>query len=152
MNAEYINPFLLSTVSVFEQMLKLPLERQAPYIRKTFDAMYDVTGIIGLSGKATGTVAFSLPRETALAITGILLGEPQTQLNPHAVDAIGEVTNMIAGAAKARMAELELSLGLPTVLIGRGTCIVFPSRATPISIPFKSPIGDLVVEVGIVKV
>lgn len=72
-------------------------------------------------------------------------------MNPHVVDAIGEVTNMIAGAAKARLAELELSLGLPTVLIGSSACVAFPSRATPISIPFDSALGKLVVEVGIVQ-
>jgi chemotaxis protein CheX len=151
MIADYINPFLLSTASVFEQMLNTQVERGQPFIRKAFEPQFEVTGIIGLTGKATGTVAFSLSRETAMRITEILLGERPSELNPHVVDAIGEVTNMIAGAAKARLAELELSLGLPTVLIGSSACVAFPSRAMPISIPFSSPLGNLVVEVGIVQ-
>jgi chemotaxis protein CheX len=149
MNVDYINPFLLSTMSVFEQMLGVELVREAPFIRKDFAPQYEITGMIGLSGKTTGTVAVSLPGEMALAITEKLLGERPSDVNAQAVDAVGEMTNMIAGAAKARLEHLQLSLGLPTVVLGRSTRIAFPSRATPISIPFSSPLGPVVVEVGI---
>lgn len=149
MNAEYINPFLMSTASVFEQMLGMELVREAPFIRKAFMPQYEVTGIIGLTGKTTGTVAVSLPREMALSITEKLLGERPPEINAQVIDAIGEVTNMIAGAAKARLEHLQLSLGLPTVVTGAATSIGFPSRAVPISIPFRSPLGPIVVEVGI---
>jgi chemotaxis protein CheX len=149
MTADYINPFLLSTVSVFERMLGLELIREAPFIRKDFAAQYELTGMIGLTGKTTGTVAVSLPCEMGLAITEKLLGERPSEVNAQVVDAVGEVTNMIAGGAKARLEHLQLSLGLPTVVLGRSTRIAFPSRATPISIPFRSPLGPIVVEVGI---
>jgi len=150
MNVEFINPFLLATAAVFENMLSVEVRRQTPYVRKALEPQYAITGVIGLTGKATGTVAFSLPEEAALAITQRLLGERPAAINAQVTDAIGEVTNMIAGAAKARLAELELSLGLPTVVIGRDACIAFPSRAVPIAIPFDSDLGPLVVEVGIV--
>jgi chemotaxis protein CheX len=149
MNADYINPFLLSTVNVFEQMLDLKLTREAPFFRQSFAPQYEVTGIIGLSGKTAGTVAVSVPREMALTITERLLGERPNDICPEVADAVGEVTNMIAGGAKAKLDHLQLSLGLPTVVTGRTTCIAFPSRATPISIPFKSPAGPMTVEVGI---
>jgi chemotaxis protein CheX len=150
MTADYINPFLIATASVFENMLAVKIDRQKPFLRTAFDPQYEVTGVIGLTGKATGTVAVSLSSRTALEITGRLLGEMPAAVNAQVSDAIGEVTNMIAGAAKSRLAELELNLGLPTVIIGRECCIAFPSRAVPISIPFTSELGPIVVEVGIV--
>jgi chemotaxis protein CheX len=150
MTADYINPFLVATASVFEQMVGIQVARGTPFLRKAFEPQYEVTGIIGLSGRAAGTVAFSLPRELALTITERLLGARPATIDAQVVDAVGEVTNMIVGAAKAQLAELELSLGLPTVVIGTSTCIVFPSRAVPISIPFTCDQGALVVEVGIV--
>ena len=149
MNADYINPFLLSTANVFEQMLGLELVREAPFLRKAFSPQYEVTGIIGLTGKTTGTVAVSLPREMALSITEKLLGQRPPEVNAQVIDAIGEMTNMIAGSAKSHLEHLQLSLGLPTVVTGCSTCIGFPSRATPISIPFRSELGPIVVEVGI---
>ena len=150
MKVEWINPFLTATASVFDSMLSVEVRRQTPYLCKALQPQYGITGVIGLTGKATGTVAFSLPEEAALAITQRLLGERPATINAQVTDAIGEVTNMIAGAAKAHLADLELSLGLPTVVIGRDACIAFPSRAVPIAIPFDSDLGPLVVEVGIV--
>lgn len=148
MRAEYINPFLSSTTSVFSQMLGLDVTRKAPFLRNGFSPQFDVTGIIGLTGKTTGTVALSLPKEMALTVTGTLLGAPALEIDANVVDAVGELTNMIAGAAKAQLEQFELSLGLPTVITGKSTCIAFPSTATPISIPFSSNLGDFVVEVG----
>lgn len=148
LRAEYINPFLSSTSSVFSQMLGVEITRQQPYMKNGHSPQFDVTGVIGLTGKTTGTVALSLTKEMALSVTSKLIGEAPTELNATVVDAIGELTNMIAGAAKAQLAQLELSLGLPTVITGKSTCISFPSNATPISIPFDSMLGTFVVEVG----
>lgn len=149
MKAEYINPFLASTVSVFRTMLNVELERGAPFLRKDFIPQYEVTGIIGLTGQTTGTVAVSMPGEMAMGITEALLGERPAEVNMQVVDAVGELTNMIVGAAKVELEYLQLRLGLPTVITGRNTFIAYPTRATPISIPFKSPLGPLNVEVGI---
>jgi chemotaxis protein CheX len=149
MTADQINPFLIAASDVFTQMLGWPLERGQPFLPKGFAPQYEVTGVIGLTGKTTGTVALSMPRTLALAVAEQLLGEPQTELTAQVVDAVGELTNMIAGAAKARLEALQLSLGLPTVVTGQETAIAFPSRAVPIAIPFTSPRGPLVIEVGL---
>lgn len=148
-HAGYINPFLHATVTVFSRLANLELTRNAPFIRQNFAPQYDVTGIIGLTGKATGTVAVSFSKQIAISLTESLLGEKPADINAQVVDAVGELTNMIAGSAKSQLESLELSLGLPTVVIGRAACVAFPSCATPISIPFESPMGPLVVEVGI---
>jgi chemotaxis protein CheX len=148
-HADYINPFLHSTVTVFSRLANLEVRRNAPFIRQNFAPQYDVTGIIGLTGKATGTVAVSFSKQIAISLTESLLGEQPPDINAQVVDAVGELTNMIAGSAKAELESLQLSLGLPTVLIGKATCVAFPSCAIPISIPFESSMGPLVVEVGI---
>ena len=75
MKADYINPFLVSTVHVFHEMLALELVREQAFIRKDFASQHEVTGLIGLIGKTTGTVAVSLPRDIALAVAEKLLGE-----------------------------------------------------------------------------
>jgi chemotaxis protein CheX len=150
MTADHINPFLSAAISVFDSMLGVPLEREQPFVRKAFEPLYELTGVIGLSGKATGTVAVSMPAEMAMTVTSRLLGESQLTSNDQVIDAVGELTNMIAGAAKAKLEKMELSIGLPAVIVGRQSAIAFPSRATPISIPFKSPIGPLVIDVGLV--
>ena len=151
MRANFINPFLTSTASVFSQMLGVEIRREPPFLRNEFSPQFDVTGIVGLTGNATGTVAVSLPREMAIAVTEVLTGEVHGSVNPQVADAVGELTNMIAGAAKSQLEALQLTLGLPTVIIGRSTCIAFPSKTSPISIPFDSRLGCFTVEVGLIE-
>ena len=45
---------------------------------------------------------------------------------------VGELTNMVAGAAKAELDEYELKISLPNVITGESYSVRFPSKATPI--------------------
>jgi hypothetical protein len=38
---------------------------------------------------------------------------------------------------------------LPTVISGKNHCLEFPTKVTPIGIPFKSELGDVTVVVGL---
>ena len=151
MNVEYINPFLTAAISVFETMVGVKLVRQQPFVKKSMQPQNEVSGIIGLSGKAKGTVVLSIEREVALNATGVMLMERPGQINADVVDAIGELTNVIAGNAKAQLEHLNMSVGLPSVITGKGHCIDFPSHSKPIAIPFRCEWGDVVVEVGLVE-
>ena len=73
MKAEYINPFLSATVSVFDTMLGWQLRRRDPFVKEGLRPEHEVSGIIGLSGKAKGTVVLSLNKEAALQATSVLL-------------------------------------------------------------------------------
>ena len=64
---------------------------------------------------------------------------------------MGELANIIAGSAKAKLENLKLSVSLPTVITGKGHCIEFPRKVTPICIPFDSEWGPVTVEVGLVE-
>lgn len=151
MNVEYINPFVRSVLSVFSTMVQCELTRGQPFIKDSFQPAYEVSGVIGLSGKAKGTVVLSLDREAAMRATEALLGERPLTLNADVTDAVGELTNMIAGNAKAQLEHFALSVTLPTVITGKGHCIDFPKGATAICIPFDCEWGAVSVEVGLVE-
>jgi len=154
MNVEYINPFVLSVVNVFRTMVNVELTRGQPFVKTGFQPRHDISGVIGLSGKAKGTIVLCMEREMALLTTEALLGEEleSTQITADVIDAVGELANMIAGGAKAKLAQFEMSVSLPSVITGKGHCIEFPSRTKPICIPFSSDAGNLDVEVGLVEV
>ena len=149
MKVEYINPFLASTISVFDTMLNCKLERGAPYLKNGTQPQHEVSGVIGLSGKAQGTVVLGLSREAALSAAEVMLQERPPQINGDVTDAVGELVNIIAGSAKAKLEHLELSVSLPTVITGKNHCVEFPTNVTPICIPFTSPWGDISVDVGL---
>ena len=149
MKAEYINPFLTATIKAFDTMLQCTLTRGTPYIKEGVVPEHEVSGVIGLSGKAKGTVVLGLGREAALSAAQALLEERPSEIDGDVTDAVGELANIIAGSAKAKLEHLQLSVGLPTVITGRGHRIEFPSRVTPICIPFESKWGAVTVEVGL---
>ena len=149
MKVEYINPFLMSTISVFSTMLNCKLDRGTPYLKNGTQPQHEVSGVIGLSGKAQGTVVLGLSREAAISAAEAMLQERPTEINGDVTDAVGELVNIIAGGAKAKLEKLDMSVSLPTVITGKGHCIEFPTKVTPICIPFMSAWGEITVEVGL---
>ncbi len=149
MKVEYINPFLASTITAFDTLLKCALSRGTPYVKTGSQSSHDVSGIIGLSGKAIGTVVVGLSREAALKVAEVMLQERPPEINSDVVDAVGELANIIAGRAKSQLEHLNLSVSLPSVITGKCHCIQFPTKVTPICIPFDSEWGSITVEVGL---
>lgn len=81
----------------------------------------DVTAMIGLGGQRPGIVAINCPKETASFIARTMLGDPGMELsNSDLKDALGEVTNMIAGNIKVWFNNQGISclLSVPTVITG----------------------------------
>ena len=149
MKAEYINPFVEASVNVFATMLNCSAKRTGLDICDTYTPDYEVTGVIGLSGRASGNVVVSFETELALAATEAMLGEPYTSVDDDVVDAIGEITNMIAGNAKAVLEHLEMTLALPSVIVGKNHTLRFPSAVKPIVLSFESPLGKFNIKVGL---
>jgi chemotaxis protein CheX len=120
-----------------------------PYLKNGTQPQHEVSGVIGLSGKAQGTVVLGLSREAALSAAEVLLQERPAEINGDVTDAVGELVNIIAGSAKAKLEHLNMSVSLPTVITGKFHCVEFPTKVTPICIPFTSPWGEITVEVGL---
>ncbi len=151
MKPEYVDSFLTSAVLTFDAMLGCKLTPGEPFVKQAFQQEHEVSGIIGLIGKAKGAVVLSLCHEAALSASEALLGERPEKIDHDVTDAIGELTNIIAGVAKAKLEYLALSASLPTVIVGEGHVMEFPNRVTPVCIPFGSPWGPVSVEVGLIE-
>lgn len=151
MNVEYINPFVTSVISLFDTMLGVKLTRGQPFVKSGMLPEHDVSGIIGLTGKAKGVVVLSLGRQSALSATEVMLQERPDEIDADVVDAVGELANIVAGGAKAQLEQLALSVSLPTVITGKDHCIEFPSDVTPVCIPFHCEWGTVTVEVGLIE-
>ena len=148
MKVEYINPFVAATTNVFDTMVGTELHRGVPSLKDGYQPSHEVSAVIGLSGKAKGTVVLSVDREVAIQVAAALLQELPPDLNADVADAMGEMANMIAGQAKAQLEHLSLSLSLPTVVTGKNHCIDFPRHAMRICIPFSCAWGSLDMEVA----
>lgn len=148
-SAEIINPFLSAAANVFQTMLDWELKRGQLYLAEHVHPEFEISGVIGLTGKYSGTVSLSMGKELAIEATEVMLGERPSELDADVVDTIGELTNMVAGNAKTQLEKFSMSLGLPSVIIGMNHSIEFPRGVTPIGIPFESPIGSVFLDVGL---
>lgn len=152
MRVEYINPFIRSLVDTFDTMLQCKVDRGSITLKDDPGTLHEVSGIIGLSGKAVGTVVVSLSREVALGAAGAMLMDEKNELDADVIDAIGEITNMVAGGAKTELEEYSLSMSLPNVITGKGHAVRFPSNVKPILVPFTTKWGDVAIEVGLAEI
>jgi chemotaxis protein CheX len=151
MRVEYMNPFITSVISLFDTMLDTKLTRGQPFVKDTMQPEHEISGIIGLTGKAKGVVVLSLSTKSALGAAGVLLGEQSESVDADVIDAVGELTNIVAGGAKAQLEQLEMSISLPTVITGKDHSVAFPSNVPPVCIPFDCKWGPVTVEVGLVE-
>ena len=152
MRAEYINPFITSLKNAFHTMLDCEVRRGEIRLKDNHSPSGEVSGVIGLSGKAVGTVVLNFSKSVALQAASTMLMTEATEINDDVLDAVGELTNMVAGAAKAELEEYELMVSLPNVITGRDHDVHFPSNVTPICVSFETDWGDLTLEVGLATV
>jgi chemotaxis protein CheX len=151
LNVDYVNPFIEATCYVLRSMLNMEVERGAIYRKKGFQPSHEVSGLINFTGAASGTIVLGMCPEVAFEATGILTGDRPRQIDAQVVDAVGELTNIISGNAKAKLEQLQLSISLPCVIKGRQHAIPFPHGGVPIGIPFVSSAGPLCIEVCLVE-
>jgi chemotaxis protein CheX len=149
MRNEFVEPFVSSAVSVFSTMLGCKVEAGSASGQSLRDPSFDVAGIIGLSGKSSGVVMVHMSRDLAISASEAMLGSKPPEVNSDVIDAVGELTNMIAGAAKAKLSPIFDSVALPLVLVGQNSAISLPSRSSLTCIPFQSPWGKLTIEIDV---
>ena len=78
--------------------------------------MHAVSGVIGLSGRAKGTIVLNLSEWVALQAASAMHLSECAEVNEEEVDAVGELTNMVAGGAKAQFEQDQLTASLPSVV------------------------------------
>jgi chemotaxis protein CheX len=148
MKVEYINSFISSLDRTFRTMLDCDVVRGQPALKLNLVPKHEISGVIGLSGKAVGTVVLSFSKDVAIKAASHMLMSEKTEINDEVLDAVGELTNMVAGAAKSQLVEYQLSVSLPNVITGSDHEVRFPSDVKPICVPFTTKWGSVALEVG----
>ena len=153
MKSEHINPFLEATVNVISTMAMIQPKAGKPYLKKDKKASGDISGVIGLTGAKSGAIVLSFSAGAACKIIGSMLGEEFAEINPEISDAVGELTNMISGDARRRLAEMGLNFeaGIPTIISGKGHEIESITKGPVIAIPFDVDGHAFVVEASFDK-
>ena len=148
MDVKFINPFISSIKRVFETMVKVKVCIGKPVVRHDACASADVSGIIGFSGDAVGCVVLSFPKSVACSIASQFAGTEIDENHPDFADAVGELANMVAGGAKIDFEGMNISISLPSVVIGREHKISQSKLFPRVVVPCECELGAIFVEIG----
>ncbi len=106
----------------------------------------DVTAVVAFSGELAGGVHLSAPLHAALALIEAFMGEPVSEIDDTGRDALGELTNMIAGAVKSRLSE-SIHLTPPNVVTGQNLNVSYTTNLESTKCYFRTGSGPFFVEV-----
>jgi chemotaxis protein CheX len=143
-----IVPFAASARKVLRTMAGVEARMSRPKVKLTHGPEHDYSGIISLSGAVVGIVVVSLPRGTAIRIVAAFAGAGPEVDSVDFSDAIGELTNLIAGSAKNDIPG-EIDISIPAVVMGRGHVVARPQDVPCLAIGCETDLGELTIEVSI---
>ncbi len=150
MDVRFINPFIVAVKHVFKTMLSTDIIISKPRLKEPDESNADVSAVIGFSGDAAGCVILCFRTEAAVQTASKFAGAPLTPQHPDFSDALGELANMVAGQAKSQFEGLNVSISLPSVIIGPEHEVLQSKLSPRLMIPCDSELGRFAVEVAMV--
>jgi chemotaxis protein CheX len=155
-HAQLIAKLVEATSEVFETMVFCSLtpgevmegDIPLPPLPSSVVGAVKVVGTVGFAGSQSGVVAFHSGLPAARQITGAMLGMSADEVNGEVPDAIGEITNMIAGSFRTKMAQDGdvWAISVPTVTVGSDFRIRPVSCRHRALLPFRMGDADVYVE------
>lgn len=150
MDVELAKPFMKAAIDVIGTMAFITPRPGKPFVKKNTIATGDVTGLVGLTGDGNkrGSVSISFSKSCAVAMVKNMLGDDIQDIMSDVKDAVGEITNMISGQARAGLAEKGLTLAgsTPTVIMGDNHSITHIAKSPIMAIPFETDAGNFTIE------
>lgn len=81
----------------------------------------EVAVVIGLVGRRNGTVTLNLSQRAVLHLANRFVEGTHDQVNEHVLDAVGEITNIVAGRLKGELSDPSFgvsTISCPSIIIG----------------------------------
>lgn len=143
MTADYVEPFVQGMKELMSTMLGAEVSVSA---KPPGGLCSELTSIVDLAGSACGQLALSFPKETARCMVAAMLGAEPEGLDVETVeDGAEELANIVAGYAKARLAQtpFHFQLSPPRHYGGAWSA----TSAAPSVLRLSSDFGDFLLQV-----
>lgn len=140
--------FIGATKEVLSTMACITVKEGKPFVRKDSPQEGDISAVIGVTGMRKGTICVSFCRDAAKELVVSMLGDDIVDEQQDMEDAVGEISNMISGKARASLDEdgLNMQGSTPTIVTGNGHNIHHTASGPVIAIPFEFGTGSFTVE------
>ena len=149
MDVSLVNPFIDATIYVLSSIAFTNAHVGEPYVKKNNIAKGDISGIVGLSGEASGSISVTFSKTCILKIVSKMFGEKVTKIDDDVKDAVGEILNIVSGNGRQKLQAMGKTMkgSIPTIVTGKDHTITHITTASVIAIPFFTENGDFTFEV-----
>lgn len=150
MQVEYINPFIVGAIEVFEQIASIELKKSSITLKNNSSPTNEIAIIIGVSGYLTGQVIYSFKEHTAQRIVSSMMpnSSPEKQ-KEYLESAISSLANMITGRATILLAGKSnvIHITPPEIAVASNYSKIEFMKFRTISAQFTSRFGSMEVNV-----
>jgi CheY-specific phosphatase CheX len=151
MIVEYVNPFIIGAIEVFEEVASIELKKTNVQLKNNTSTDADIAIIFGVSGYLTGQVVCSFKEHTAQRVVQSMMpnSTPQQQAE-YLYSALSAMANMITGRATILLAGKHniIYITPPLVKINTKSTSEFVQGKT-ISVSFSSRFGSIEINISL---
>lgn len=151
MKVEFVAPFAEATSSVTEMVIGMKPVRGALGAKPELFTAQPVNILCGVNGDLEGLVMYSMSKDTALKVAGLMLGQEPRVFDQLVASAISELGNMITGSSSGIFAEKGIICNITPPTLVRGNSIRISTFNTPtLVIPLDLPgVGSIEINVSL---
>jgi chemotaxis protein CheX len=151
MKAEYVAPFAEAASAVAEMVMGCRPLRGNLAVKTDLFTVQPINILCGVNGDLEGLVMYSMSKETALGVAGLMLGSVPTVFDQLAASAISELGNMITGNSSSNFSSQGILCNITPPTLVRGTRIQISTFDTPtLVVPLQfGDIGTLEVNISL---
>lgn len=121
MNADLLNPFIVSLDQVIMSFSGLNIEKQkVEVLTNALNHGANIHVFLGVTGDLYGNVLLSAERKSGLQLASMMVGENLDDFNDMSISALQELLNITSGNAVTQLAEMGIKADIspPAFLTG----------------------------------
>jgi len=131
MDVKIINPFMEAFLNVMPVLGFEELSKGKLSVKDRIIICNGVILVVGIIGEVKGSVVYNISIEDAKKIaSGMMMGEPVTELDQIAKSAISELSNMLSANASIGLTQIgyEVDISTPTFLQGNNVKVTMSTE------------------------
>jgi chemotaxis protein CheX len=140
-----LEPFISATCLTLHEMASIDAAARSVSRERVERLPAGITAVLGLGAETRGYLLLTFSAQTAAAVAERVLAGVSHELSDEIVrDCIGEIANVVAGQAKALLAEtpFRVTLSMPKVVDDPGTELGLPPGLDCQIVSFSSDLGE----------
>lgn len=155
MEVEYVNPFIIGAIEIFEKVAQIDLKKSGVKVIKSTIPANEISIVFDVRGYLKGQVVYSFKEHTAQRVVSCMMpNSSQEKQMEYFESALSSLANMITGRATILLAGKDhiIHITPPLININQTQAEVIKYMDMPtISANFTSRFGTLEINVALLK-